>query len=87
MRSLLLTLSAVLLVPVVVNARDITDYPICLDIGSRLWRHVPGTYTPNQAWEILQVCMDWQDQEREQTPIAQQRPPGAPGRRFRTHAG
>lgn len=50
--------------PLMVQARDIVDYPVCLEIRTELLGHAPRYYTPKQVVEVVERCMTWEDNMR-----------------------
>ena len=61
MRPLLI---ALLLLPAAASARDVTDYPVCLEIRSEIMQMVPRYYTPKQVVDLVERCMTWEDNMR-----------------------
>lgn len=46
------------------STRDITDYPVCLEIRSEVLMLTPRYYTPGDVTALVERCMDWQDEAR-----------------------
>lgn len=50
--------------PLMAQAREIVDYPVCLEIRTELLAMVPRYYTPKQVVEVVERCMTWEDNMR-----------------------
>ncbi len=59
-----LLLAALMLLPAAASARDITDYPLCLEVRSEILTMVPRYYTPKQVNDLVERCMNWEDSAR-----------------------